>query len=223
VCHPPFGGCAHIFWGIALKILIADDHSLVREGLRTVLAQLEPDYEVITAASLPDAVDKIKLKGGVDLALLDLNMPGMEGTRSIATFCVQFPLLPVIILSGSESLADVNGSLANGAMGYIPKAEPPAIMLSAIKLVLNGGVYIPQLKGQEALSRAARQVKFTSRQMEVLEGLARGEPNKTIARSLDISEGTVKTHVDAIMSNLNARNRTHAVVLAQQMGLINAA
>jgi DNA-binding NarL/FixJ family response regulator len=132
----------------------------------------------------------------------------------------RYPDLLLVVLSGSEQLADVNGAINHGARGYIPKSEPPAVMLAAIKLVLNGGVYLPHLKGQEELAARSKLIKLTSRQMDVLKCLALGEPNKLIARKLDISEGTVKTHVDAIMNILSARNRTQAVLLAQQLGLV---
>jgi DNA-binding NarL/FixJ family response regulator len=204
-----------------VKILVADDHSLVREGLRTVLTELIPGASVVAVGNLPDAISAVQRDGDVDIALLDLNMPGMQGTISVAHFCEACPLLPIIILSGSEDPNDVNGALTHGAMGYIPKSASPEVMLSAIQLVRSGGIYVPSLMltaPPQPKQRAMYQL--TPRQLDVLKLLAAGKANKEIARSLDISEGTVKSHVDAILSELAARNRTHAVIVAQSANLI---
>jgi DNA-binding NarL/FixJ family response regulator len=204
-----------------VKLLVADDHSLVREGLRTVLTALIPGASVTAVGSLPEAVAAVAADREIALALLDLNMPGMSGTPSIATFCEACPLLPVIILSGSEDPADVNGALTHGAMGYIPKSSSPEVMLSAIHLVRSGGIYVPSLMLTAPLQTKPRPMyQLTPRQFDVLKLLADGKSNKEIARNLDISEGTVKSHVDAILSELVARNRTHAVIVAQTAGLI---
>ncbi len=205
-----------------MKLLIADDHSLVREGLKTVLMDYFPGVEVTAVGSLPAAIAAAKADSAISLALLDLNMPGMNGTMSIADFCDACPLLPVIILSGSESPADINGALLRGALGYIPKSASPEVMLSAINLVRAGGVYVPAALLAERDSGGRKFYELTPRQLDVLRLLAIGKANKEIARELAISEGTVKSHVDAILGELAARNRTHAVIVAQQAGLIPA-
>jgi two-component system, NarL family, nitrate/nitrite response regulator NarL len=205
-----------------MKLLIADDHSLVREGLKIVLADLAPNTHITAVDSLPTAIDAVRREGKFDLAMLDLNMPGMNGTASISDFSDACPLLPIIILSGSENAADVNGALAKGAMGYIPKSSSPQVMISAIQLVMAGGIYVPSLMMTERTSGARRQYQLTPRQIDVLKSLALGKSNKEIARDLTISEGTVKSHIDAILGELAARNRTHAVIVAQQAGLIDA-
>jgi two-component system, NarL family, nitrate/nitrite response regulator NarL len=205
-----------------MKLLVADDHSLVREGLKTVLTDAFPGTEVVAVDSLPSALDAAKADASISLALLDLNMPGMNGTTSITDFCEACPLLPVIILSGSENPNDINGALMRGAMGYIPKSAPPDVMVSAIKLVRSGGVYVPSALLSERNASGHRMYELTPRQLDVLRLLALGRSNKEVARELDISEGTVKSHVDAILGELAARNRTHAVIVAQQAGLIPA-
>ncbi len=207
---------------VIMKLLVADDHSLVREGLKTVLTDMIPGCIVVAVDSLPTAVAAVHHEKDVELALLDLNMPGMNGPSSINDFCEACPLLPVIVLSGSENPADINGVLACGAMGYIPKSSSPEVMLSAIQLVRSGGVYVPSLLLSSKALPSRQMYALTPRQLDVLQLLAAGRANKEIARSLDISEGTVKSHVDAILGELAARNRTHAVIVAQQAGLIPA-
>jgi DNA-binding NarL/FixJ family response regulator len=205
-----------------MKLLVADDHSLVREGLRTVLMDYLPGTQVIAVDSLPTAIAAVKADREIALVLLDLNMPGMNGTGSIAEFCEACPLIPVIVLSGSENPTDINGALMRGAMGYIPKSSSPEVMLSAINLVRSGGVYVPSALLNERSANGRKMYELTPRQLDVLRLLAVGRSNKEIARELDISEGTVKSHVDAILGELVARNRTHAVIVAQQAGLIAA-
>lgn len=203
-----------------MKLLIADDHSLVREGLKTVLTDALPNTEVVAVDSLPSAIAAVKADIEISMVMLDLNMPGMNGTTSIADFCEQCPLLPVIVLSGSESPSDINGALMRGAMGYIPKSASAEVMLSAINLVRSGGVYVPSILLNERNAGGRKMFELTPRQLDVLRLLAGGRSNKEIARELDISEGTVKSHVDAILGELAARNRTHAVIVAQHAGLI---
>lgn len=213
-----------------MRILLADDHSLFREGLLHVLKDLGTDPDVIQAADYPEALETAARNPDLDLALLDLNMPGMDGLTGVRTFRTQFPLIPVIVLSASESLDDVKQALDAGVLGYIPKSSTAPVMLSAIKLVLAGGVYLPSLLlGHEgAPTEATRPAVplpkrgtrgLTERQLQVLALLAEGKPNKVIARTLDITEGTVKIHLVAIFQTLGVRNRTEAVIAAQEMDL----
>jgi len=215
-----------------MRILLADDHSLFREGLLHVLKELGTDPDVVQAADYPGAIETAERNPDLDLALLDLNMPGMDGLTGVRTFRNKFPLLPVIVLSASESPDDVKHALDAGVLGYIPKSSTAQLMLSAIKLVLAGGVYLPSLLlghdgGAEhaATARTAGAAPkattrgLTERQLQVLALLAEGKPNKLIARTLDITEGTVKIHLAAIFQTLGVRNRTEAVIAAQAMDL----
>lgn len=215
-----------------MRILLADDHSLFREGLLHVLKELGTEPDVVQAADYPGAIETAERNPDLDLALLDLNMPGMDGLTGVRTFRNKFPLLPVIVLSASESPDDVKHALDSGVLGYIPKSSTAPVMLSAIKLVLAGGVYLPSLLlghegvvGDHALSRAPAESQksntrgLTERQLQVLALLAEGKPNKLIARTLDITEGTVKIHLAAIFQALGVRNRTEAVIVAQDMDL----
>lgn len=216
-----------------MRILLADDHSLFREGLLHVLKELGTDPDVVQAADYPSAIETAARNPDLDLALLDLNMPGMDPVVGVRTFRSRFPLLPVIVLSASESAEDVKHALDSGVLGYIPKSSTASVMLSAIKLVLAGGVYLPSLllghevypgetqapirttgQGQKGNTRG-----LTERQMQVLALLTEGMPNKVIARTLDITEGTVKIHLVAIFQALGVKNRTEAVIAAQEMDL----
>lgn len=213
-----------------MRILLADDHSLFREGLLHVLKELGTAPDVVQAADYPGAIETAERNPDLDLALLDLNMPGMDGLTGVRTFRTKFPLLPVIVLSASESPDDVKHALDSGVLGYIPKSSTAPVMLSAIKLVLAGGVYLPSLllshdAGELGVTRGPAEAHksntrgLTERQLQVLALLAEGKPNKLIARTLDITEGTVKIHLAAIFQALGARNRTEAVIVAQDMDL----
>jgi DNA-binding NarL/FixJ family response regulator len=221
-----------------MKILIADDHRLVIEAVKAKLSELGPGIEFVLAMSVDDllagATDEL------DLALIDLNMPGADGQAHIDEIRRRHPAVPVIVLSGYEDPAIMRSALERGVLGFIPKAYSPEVMLSAVRLVLAGGVYVPPMMltalppgivagvapTQNADARSAgassqtlehlRSV-LTERQVEVLQLLSQGKPNKLIGRSLGISEGTVKIHLAAIFRALNVRNRTEAVVAAQAL------
>ena len=209
-----------------MKILIADDHDLFRAGFGMVLNELAADTQLLHAANLTEAMQCAQTEPDLDLALLDLNMPAMHGVVGLKQFRAQFPEVPVVIVSGSDDISDVQQMLSTGAAGYIHKSTAPNIMLSALRLVLAGGVYVPPHAMQRAPVKAAAaqgsmvwESKLTARQMEVLRLLALGKPNKLIARELDLSEGTVKIHLSAIFRILDVNNRTEAVLAAQQLSL----
>lgn len=211
-----------------MRILLADDHPLFREGLKPVLAKLEEDVELVEAMDYPSAFAAMHrvehLNGGVDLALLDLYMPGMAGMEGIIRFRAAFPDIPVVVLSASEQTEDIQKLLAAGALGYLTKASPSDVILGALRLVLAGGVYVPPSildrgNNQVTLPEPLRNAALTSRQVDVLRELAKGLSNKQIAHSLEVTEGTVKIHLAAIFRILKVNNRTEAVLVAQKMGL----
>lgn len=222
-----------------MKILIADDHRLVLEAVKAKLSELEPGIEFVLAISVDELL--AVATDDLDLALIDLNMPGADGQAHIDDIRRRHPAVPVIVLSGYEDPAIMRSALERGVLGFIPKAYSPEVMLSAVRLVLAGGVYVPPMmltalppglvagvsaQAAEPLGRGAsgsgqtlehlRNV-LTERQVEVLQLLSQGKPNKLIGRSLGISEGTVKIHLAAIFRALNVRNRTEAVVAAQAL------
>ncbi|WP_095950919.1 response regulator transcription factor [Variovorax boronicumulans] len=228
-----------------MKILIADDHRLVIEAVKAKLSELGAGIEFVLALSVDELL--AGATDDLDLALIDLNMPGADGQAHIDEIRRRHPAVPVIVLSGYEDPSIMRSALERGVLGFIPKAYSPDVMLSAVRLVLAGGVYVPPMmltalppgivagvspssaSGGEPFARGGggngggtqtlehlRSV-LTERQVEVLQLLSQGKPNKLIGRSLGISEGTVKIHLAAIFRALNVRNRTEAVVAAQAL------
>lgn len=197
-----------------MKVLVADDHSLFREGLQHVLAEFDDTLEMLQAADCKSALDSAAAHPDLDLVLLDLNMPGMNGLDALERFCSRFPALPVVILSASTRRADMRRALDLGAMGFVPKDVTGRQMIQALRLVLEGSVYVPP-----ALVRnpEPQQARLTERQSEVLKLMAQGQSNKEIARALDLAEATVKMHITAIMKLLQVSNRTQAVLAAQRL------
>lgn len=208
-----------------MKLLIVDDHPIVREGLAAVLRQAGPNAVVLQASSGPQGLDFAAAHADLDAVFIDLAMPGMGGMTAIAEFARLRPDLPLIVLSSSEDAADVRRALASGALGYVPKSAPPQTLLSALQLVLSGNVYVPPLLLATTSAGAipsvpAPRLRLTERQTEVLRLIGRGASNKEIARELDLSDKTVKAHVTAIFRALNVVNRTQAVAAAQAAGLL---
>jgi DNA-binding NarL/FixJ family response regulator len=216
-----------------VKILVVDDHPLILEALRHVLAQLEIEIEVFDAASAEAGRRLIDEHPEASLALLDLTLPGADGFELLADFRAAHPAVPVVVLSASERHVDVLRALDMGAMGYIPKRSPNSVMLQALRLVLSGGIYVPAaaIAAEAAPGRAlavaapprtrttARELGLTDRQAEVLGCILQGLPNKLICRRLALAEGTVKIHVAAILRALNVHNRTQAVIEASRLGI----
>lgn len=210
----------------ALRILLADDHEMVRLAMRHALAPLAPNIHWLEAQNATE-VERWAAEDP-DLALVDLNMPGSAGVPWIGHLRARFPTLPLIVVSAEESCALVHALIDCGVAGFIPKSDSAAIVLQAVRLVLSGGTYAPLrfLKGTGAPHAATNGAAvaasgssvhgLTQRQLEVLALLARGLPNKSIARELGLSEGTVKVHLLAIFRALAVRNRTEAVVAAQK-------
>ncbi|HET6554645.1 MAG TPA: response regulator transcription factor [Dyella sp.] len=224
-----------------MRILIADDHRLIVEGVKLKLGELGPDTEFVTAMDMAELREAIHSPdtASLSLALIDLAMPGVHGNEHLTEFIEHQPQVPVIVLSGSEDPGLMKNLLAMGVQGFIPKAYSPDVMLSAVRLVLSGGVYVPPLMLQEradgvasgmataqtpsppanaadSLEERLRKL-LTERQIDVLRLLSQGKPNKLIARDLGISEGTVKIHLAAIFRALNVRNRVEAVVASRRI------
>jgi DNA-binding NarL/FixJ family response regulator len=205
-----------------LRILLADDHEMVRLAMRHALASLAESVEWLEAANAED-VERLAASDP-DLALLDLHMPGSDGVPWIGRLRARCPTLPVIVVSAEESPPLVRELIACGVAGFIPKSDTAAVILQAVRLVLSGGTYAPlrllggglAASGGEAARTESSELGLTQRQREVLALLARGLPNKRIARELGLSEGTVKVHLLSIFRALEVSNRTEAVVAAQK-------
>ncbi|MDA8230804.1 MAG: response regulator transcription factor [Magnetospirillum sp.] len=211
-----------------MKILIADDHELFRDGLRHVLDQLGGPLTTVEASDFQQAIEMVERERDIDIVLLDLSMPGMvwnEGLQRLRDLLPEH--VPIIILSASDDRRHVLQAVNLGAAGFIPKTSSSRVMLSALKLVLSGGVYLPpalldqggQTDSGGPLANENAVSFLTPRQREVLTLLGQGKSNKEIARVLQLAEGTVKLHVTAILKALNVNNRTRAVVAASQLGL----
>jgi DNA-binding NarL/FixJ family response regulator len=215
----------------AITVLLADDHALFRQGIRHLLSDSLKGATVIEAESFDTALEALQKNGGAALIIMDLRMPGMAGGTSLRALREAYPAAKLVVLSASESRGDILEALGAGMHGYIPKTALPEDISSAMKYILDGGVYVPPLLSRggadedpllhasEGKAAPALDVtRFTPRQRDVLRLLAAGKSNKEIARELDLAEGTVKIHLAAVFQALNARNRTEAVVLAGKFG-----
>jgi len=215
-----------------MKFLVADDHELIREGLRAQLQTLYPDAEVGEASSLDEVLAAVEADNGLDLLLLDLGMPGGDGMSVLAQLCNRYPEMPIAVVSALDDRATIEKAIDYGAAGYIPKSMAMNVMMSAIRLVLSGGVYLPVslLRSSHDENRrvAARSAlngevptpdRLTRRQLEVLCLMSQGMANKEIARELGIAANTVNIHVAAILMALHADNRTQATRLADKYNL----
>lgn len=212
-----------------MKALLADDHPLMREGVRQVLSQLEPPVRIIDAHDYPTLFAQTSAHRDLDLAVVDLNMPGFVGMQGIIQYRNQFPDVPLVVLSASESPQDIRNVMEAGALGYIPKAASTAVMLAAFRHVLAGDVYFPaglhnnhdgSCSTAPATFGALQHSGLTARQLEVARLLAQGCANKAIAGMLAMSESTVKVHIAAIFRVFNVTNRTEAVLAIQRLAQI---
>ncbi len=202
-----------------MKILLADDHDLVRDTLAAYLMR-EPGMEVSTAADFQSVMKRIKTEGQFDLILLDYNMPGMNGLQGLSKTLELTTGRPVAILSGSATRVVAEEALAAGAMGFLPKSMAARSLIHAIRFMAAGEKYAPidfmSTKDGEDNPLA---VQLTKRELEVLKGLMKGQSNKEIARDLNLQEVTVKLHVKTLCRKIHARNRTHAAMIAKEAGL----
>ena len=207
-----------------MKILIIDDHPLIQEALKHVLAALDPTLELVQAQDASDAHAALSREPDTDLILLDLALPGCDGFELLADLRREWPGMPVLVLSATHDSETVEHALDLGAMGFIPKTANTRVLLDALRLVLSGGVYVPaESTSCEALRPRSvtrpEQLGLTLRQADVLKLLVQGKPNKLICRDLRLSEGTVKVHVSAILRALNVRNRTQVVIELARRGV----
>ena len=216
-----------------MNILIADDHSLIRSGLSSLLASLYEDATIYPANSAAQALQLAQDIPSLDLALLDLFLQDMDGFRFLRQFCNQYPSVPVIVVSASANPSHVRKVIDMGVSAYIPKSVSPEVFTSAITRVLNGGVYIPaddllgssvhadRVAVSDGRAYTLNEVKelLTPRHLQILARVQLGRSNKHIAREFELSENTVKTHVSAILKLLGLTNRTEAGILAEKLGV----
>jgi DNA-binding NarL/FixJ family response regulator len=203
---------------LMIDVLIADDHELVRAALASYLVEAA-GARVSEAATLPEALDRIARDGPFDLVLLDYTMPGMSLPKGLAQAIRANTPHPVAVLSGTAPPEVARRALAAGARGFLPKTIAPDTMVSAVRHMVAGHVYRPLdfLAGGYPERPA---IHITPREKEVLRGVMAGNSNKEIARDLAIQEVTIKLHVKTICRKLDARNRTHAAMLARDLDLV---
>ncbi|WP_339671223.1 response regulator transcription factor [Dasania marina] len=206
-----------------MKIVIADDHAITRTGVIAALLEMFPNAHIIECCNAGSVLTAAK-EQPLDLAILDLFMPGSDGFGFLKKLCKTYPELPVVVLSASDNPKHVHKALDLGVSGFIHKSSSFASMHDALKQVLAGGTVVPELAlaadDESPQHRDALLASLTTRQLEILACLAQGMSNKAIATSLFISENTVKTHLKSIMAELNCGNRTEAVVLAEKLSLL---
>jgi len=204
-----------------LKILVVDDHALIREGLRQVLRGLGGEVEILEAASCGRAFDVAEQHPDLDLVLLDYHLPDLDGLQALDGFAHRWPELPVIVLSGSVNPHVRQQVLNKGASAFLTKSGMSEELLETIRLVLAGNVPAPHLSSATASVQppaAAPRPLLTPRQEEVLQLLLNGFSNKEISRLLELSEETVKNHVSSILRSFGVASRTQAVAVASRFG-----
>jgi DNA-binding NarL/FixJ family response regulator len=201
-----------------IRVLIADDHTVVRDGLATIIG-LQSDMKVVGEASNGEEACALFTKHEPDVLLLDLRMPDKDGPDVVKTLRAARPSARIIIFTTYGGDEDIFHSLKAGAKGYLLKDAPRQQILEAIRAVYVGESYIPPAIASKVAEHALRP-QLTERELEVLQRMARGESNKEIGVALFISEGTVKTHVKSILAKLEAMSRTEAVTIASRRGVI---
>jgi DNA-binding NarL/FixJ family response regulator len=215
-----------------MKILVVDDHPLVRDAMAQLIAQLRGTVQVLEAQDCISALASARDHPDLDLMLLDLNLPGLRGIPALTRFRSEHPSVPVVVVSSFRDRDIVAEVMNLGAVGFIPKSSSREVIISALQLVLAGSLYVPP---ETALQQApdndplpagirgrltsAADIGLTPRQGQVLALVMKGRSNKEICRELDLAERTVKAHLTAVLNTLKATSRTQAVIAANRLGM----
>lgn len=206
-----------------MKILVIDDHPLIVRALAQLLPNMDPAIEVRGAVDAAEAVAVLDNEPDVALVLLDLALPGTRGLDFLGDLKLDYPGVPIVVLSATHDQATVMAALGAGAHGFVPKTADPTALVDAIRRVLDGGVYLmpdttPLAEG-DGVHIGPDALGLTARQTDVLKLLVQGKPNKLICRDLNLSEGTVKVHVSAILKALRVHSRTEAIATLARRGI----
>jgi DNA-binding NarL/FixJ family response regulator len=204
-----------------MRILLVDAHPMIHEVLGTVVRTVFGDPTLLTAHNLTEAFAHARADGGVDLVLLDLSLPGCAGIDALSRFRKAFPRVRVVVVSSTEDRSCVLRSLEAGAVGYVPKTHTAPLIAAALRLVSEGGVYVPPqaLKAAEEPRSSSASSSLTSRQLDVVRLIVKGFPNKEIAKRLKIAEDTVKHHACAAYTSLGIRSRAQVFNAASRQGI----
>lgn len=220
-----------------MKILLVDDHPLFREGIALLLRNLVADDSLYQAGTCEEALAAVARDPGIELVLMDINLPGTSGINAISMIRAEYPLIPVVGLSSSDDKQTILEAIDAGAMGFIPKSSSSAVLYAALQLVLSKGIYIPPevfLRDRSVANRAVAynhaeravtehatpsDLGLTQRQSDVLFLILQGKSAKAIAKDLSLSSSTVKIHTSAALRALNVTTRTQAVIAAGRLGL----
>lgn len=213
-----------------LKLLVVEDHALVREGLVRLLAQVEDGVQVAEAADFETALQALDVDGDYDLVLLDLALPGIDGFAGLDVLRRRHPSMPVAVVSAYDDAPTIARVMNLGASGFIPKAYSGEALLSAVREVLDGNIFKPSEQSGARMddeiplppSKVAippAEIGLTERQSQVLALMVRGLSNRDIAEQLELSEGTVKIHATAVFKTLGVNSRTQALVAVARYGI----
>jgi DNA-binding NarL/FixJ family response regulator len=205
------------------RVLLVDDHPLYHEGLASVLARLAPDIAIVGAGSAQAGLMLLH-SSSIDLALIDLVLPGGDGLSAMALYAAEFPHLPRVLISGKEQPGVLQAARDAGASGFIPKSLPIEQLILALRRILDGESYFelaPSVPAEAAPGAASGQ-QLTLRQLEVLKLLGEGRSNKEISSALAIADRTVRAHLTELFRMLGVSSRTQAILVGQRLGLLPA-
>lgn len=211
-----------------MKVLVVDDHALIREALHSVLRQLNREAVIFEASNSQKAMRIVEEHPDISFILLDINLPDRDGFSVLRELRERYATIAIVILSSSDDQDTVKRAFKLGALGFIPKTTEREVILNAIKLVFSGGVYIPSQMLEETRSPrlidepagrdSFKGIGLTDRQIEVLALLMKGRSNKVIARTLNMAVPTVKNHITAVLKTLGVASRTEAIIKVGKMG-----
>ncbi len=211
-----------------MRILITDDHPLFREALRGAITASYPDAEIVESSSVTDSIELLSTDSSFDLALLDLSIPDTEGYYGLMEMRARFSRLPIVIVSGHEDARIIRDVMSHGALGFIPKSSRKDVLISAIKQVIEGEIFLPEdysegdVEQPEEIARdelLERLTRLTPQQLKVLKMLRDGLLNKQIAYELGVGETTIKAHVSEILRKLEVYSRTQVVIQLNKLDI----
>ncbi len=204
------------------RILIVEDHALVREAMAQTLSGLEPGVECVEARGSDEALAVLESGGEWDLAVVDLMLPDLNGFSLLGVMAKRYPDVPAIVVSALDDTASIRRAMKAGASGFVSKASSGDVLCTAVRTVLDGGVYRPDLEAGADTKRGGAPIGerfgLTAAQMRVVELLAQGKTNREIADLLGLSEGTIKVHMSAIFRAMNVKSRAQALVVISRHG-----